>query len=339
MNAHPRLDLFVPALPAPERAPAPLRRDAAPLALAPDRAPPASADAPESVARSAPAPARARIPWRPLAVMASLAIHAAAGWAFATRMTGASLDTPAEDAVAVAIVLDMPPATVAAPPPPFVLDPAPPPVPAPAIAVPAPPFGLPDTPPSVPAPKRFVPRLPAHVAVLAVPPRIDRPAAETPAPAAKPKPAKAAPKPVGRTDAPARAAAIEPAKAPKPAKAKTAAKPESRAKAATGPTGAAPARARPGASAAEKSAYGGKLLAHLKRHKPRAAGATGSVGLVVTIGRDGGVRGVKVARSSGHAPLDAAARAAARAASPYPRPPEGVGGPTLSFAATMRFDR
>ncbi len=344
MNAHPRLDLYLPAHLAAEPSTRLLRRDAAPLALAPDRAPPASANAPDAVARSAPAPARARIPWRPLAVLASLAIHAAAGWAFATRMTGASLDTPAEDAVAVAIVLDMPPVAVTAPPPPLALDAAPPPVPAPAVAVPAAPFGLPDTPPDVPAPQRFVPRMPAHIAVLAVPPRIDRPAVATPVPAAKVKPAKdkrakAAPEPAGRTEAPVRAPEAAPAKAAKPAKAKSAAKPDPRAKAAAGPAGAAPAKSRPGASAAEKSAYGRKLLAHLTRHKPRAAGASGSVGLVVTIGRDGGVRGVKVTRGSGHAGLDAAARTAARAASPFPRPPEGLGGATMSFAATMRFDR
>lgn len=344
MNAHPRLDLFVPALPAPERAPAPLRRDAGMLPHAPDRAVPATTVAPDADATASHRLSRAPRDWRPLAIFASLAIHAAASWAFVTHPTGASLDTPAEDSVAVAIVLDMPPVAVTAPPPPFVLDAAPPHVPAPAVAVPAAPFGLPDTPPDVPAPQRFVPRMPAHIAVLAVPPRIDPPAAATPAPAAKVKPAKvkrakAAPDPAGQTEAPVRAPEAAPAKAPKPAKAKSAARPEPRSKAAAGPAGAAPAKSSPGASAAEKSAYGRKLLAHLTRHKPRAAGASGSVGLVVTIGRDGGVRGVKVTRGSGHAGLDAAARTAARAASPFPRPPEGLGGATMSFAATMRFDR
>jgi len=122
------------------------------------------------------------------------------------------------------------------------------------------------------------------------------------------------------------------------------------------PTGRTPQRDTPtpnrpvaagrsgGATAGAEASFARRLLAHVERHKrypPEAArrGITGAARLSITIDRSGRLSGARITARSGHAVLDEAALAVARRAAPYPRPPEGVGGATISFAVTLRFSR
>lgn len=104
------------------------------------------------------------------------------------------------------------------------------------------------------------------------------------------------------------------------------------------------ASAKGGASAGAAAKYGQRLLSHVERHKryPQAAARqkiTGATKLAITIDRSGQLAGAKVAVGSGHTILDEEAVAVARRAAPYPRPPDGVGGGTISFSVTLRFKR
>lgn len=135
------------------------------------------------------------------------------------------------------------------------------------------------------------------------------------------KPEKAAPKPVPAASA-----------------SKTEAKRPAKTQAGSGASGAA--AASPGAEAA----YGRKLLAHIERRKrypaaARAANATGSVRLSISIDRNGQLRGARVTGGSGHKILDEEALATARRAAPYPAPPDSVGGKSYSFSVTLRFSK
>ena len=101
---------------------------------------------------------------------------------------------------------------------------------------------------------------------------------------------------------------------------------------------------RGGASAGEKAAYAARLNSHLQRFQRYPAeaqreGVTGSARMAITIDRGGRLLSSRLAGSSGSAILDEAAKATASRASPYPPPPDGIGGRTLTFAATIRFRR
>lgn len=97
-----------------------------------------------------------------------------------------------------------------------------------------------------------------------------------------------------------------------------------------------------GATAGEKAAYARRLVSHVERYKryPRAAARrniAGAAGVSITIDRQGRLAGARLSKSSGHAVLDEEALAVARRAAPYPAPPEGAGGQTLTFSVTLRF--
>jgi len=99
-----------------------------------------------------------------------------------------------------------------------------------------------------------------------------------------------------------------------------------------------------GATAGAEAGFARRLLAHVERHKryPPAAARqriTGATRLSITINRSGDLSGARITARSGHAILDDEALAVARRAAPYPRPPDGVGGATISFAVTLRFNR
>jgi protein TonB len=101
---------------------------------------------------------------------------------------------------------------------------------------------------------------------------------------------------------------------------------------------------RGGAGAGEKAAYAARLRSHVQRFERYPAeaernGVTGSARIMITIDRGGRLVSSRLAASSGSAILDDAARATAERASPYPPPPDGIGGRTLTFAATVRFRR
>lgn len=164
------------------------------------------------------------------------------------------------------------------------------------------------------------------------------PTEAVPIPTPRPQPPAPA-KPARAQNRTAKSGPGHPAKAAPTAKQTTSAQPKTAARsqpAQAGRTG--------GATAGEKAAYARRLMRHVERYKryPKAAerqGITGAAGLSITIDRAGALAGARLARGSGHAILDDEALAVARRAAPYPRPPEGVGGGTVSFAVTLRFSR
>ncbi|MCR4269503.1 energy transducer TonB, partial [Nitratireductor sp. ZSWI3] len=99
-----------------------------------------------------------------------------------------------------------------------------------------------------------------------------------------------------------------------------------------------------GASKGEQAAYARRLLGHVQRYKrypdaARNARASGTARLTITIDRAGRLAGARLRQGSGHAVLDSEALATARRAAPYPKPPEGVGGSTISFSVNLDYRR
>jgi TonB family protein len=96
-----------------------------------------------------------------------------------------------------------------------------------------------------------------------------------------------------------------------------------------GRAAAAPPAAFAAVSPAAASSYRGQAIAHLTRFKryPSGAELRGAEGTpVVSFSLDGGGRVVAVAlaRSSGHADIDAETVAMVRRAAPFPAPPAGA---------------
>ena len=261
------------------------------------------------------------------------------------------LSLQAQDAVIADLVAawDRPPAPVAQPaamavpdlpPPPRtraasdvvpVITPAAPPTATPHRAEPAPsfPVALP-APPPVPAPQRQdappsqATAVPAPEAVALSSPA--KPKARHAQPAAPTKPAASA-KPAGT---------MKPS-APLPAQ--KAAGAGGGALAGKGGSGAA-ASLSAGRSDDLRAAWVATIRTRIERHKahpPAARGASGTVGLRLTISRSGQLAGVKVAKSSGHAALDAAALRAVTAAGAFPPAPQGLADPQYVFALSMKF--
>lgn len=88
--------------------------------------------------------------------------------------------------------------------------------------------------------------------------------------------------------------------------------------------------------------WGARIRQQIERRKryPRAArGATGRAVVMVTVARDGGLRGVSLAASAGHPALDQAAVQSVRAAGRFPAAPQGLGAPSYSFRLPIGFDR
>lgn len=79
-------------------------------------------------------------------------------------------------------------------------------------------------------------------------------------------------------------------------------------------------------------AYASKVWSALARHKPRA-GQSGSALVMFAIGENGGVRGLRIGRSSGNARIDQLALATVRDAAPFPPPPSG----TASYSIRIDF--
>jgi len=159
----------------------------------------------------------------------------------------------------------------------------------------------------------------------------------------KPKPVQNASKTRETQDVRAKAKAPKKAEARKaqPQRRKTSTGSGSRKTKKAAPT-STPRQAAREASPAAKASYAKKLLRHVERRKryPRAAAGkriSGATRLAITINRSGSLVGARVTGSSGHRVLDDAAVATARRAAPFPRPPQGVGGSTISFSVTLRF--
>ena len=90
------------------------------------------------------------------------------------------------------------------------------------------------------------------------------------------------------------------------------------------------------------SEWGATIRSRIERRKsyPGAAGgASGPVGLSLTVSREGALIAAAVGRSSGNAALDAAALAAVRRAGGFPAAPQGLTKPSYAFTLTINFSR
>jgi len=96
------------------------------------------------------------------------------------------------------------------------------------------------------------------------------------------------------------------------------------------------------AAAAALPSYRDRLAAHLARYKQypssaKSAGTQGTAMLSFTVGRHGQVLGSGLARSSGHADLDAETLAMIRRAQPLPSFPPEITQASLSFTVPVHF--
>jgi periplasmic protein TonB len=188
-------------------------------------------------------------------------------------------------------------------------------------------------PQETPPPAEAAPASPSPAELTVPPPQIVSPSAP-PVAAAKPKPVvKPKPKPVvveeeeddqptaAEVRAKARAKHLAEVRAKRLEEARVGKAQEARHAMRRGaPDGAGP-------SGVSRGDYAGLLLAEVNRHRfypsaARAEGATGGVGVAFTIGPSGRVVSQAITRSSGHAALDAAARAILSAVQ-APPPPGG----------------
>lgn len=92
----------------------------------------------------------------------------------------------------------------------------------------------------------------------------------------------------------------------------------------------------------EEVRWEGAILARIegKKRYPKAALRVGTQDIVMlrlVLDREGHVVRAEVARSGGHAPLDAEVLALARRAGPYPRPPASVAGETVALLVPVEF--
>lgn len=74
-----------------------------------------------------------------------------------------------------------------------------------------------------------------------------------------------------------------------------------------------------------------------KRYPSAARGASGTVQVSLTVGRDGALRAVSVVGSSGHPPLDEAALRAVKSARRFPQAPRQLTDATYTFTLAMQF--
>lgn len=93
---------------------------------------------------------------------------------------------------------------------------------------------------------------------------------------------------------------------------------------------------------ANRSNYAGRIVAHLQKHKhyPKEAAdkrLTGIAMLTFSISADGRLKSVSLRGSSGAAPLDQAALATVKRASPFPAIPQEAGVSSMTFTVPLRY--
>ena len=84
------------------------------------------------------------------------------------------------------------------------------------------------------------------------------------------------------------------------------------------------------------SNYRGRVQSHLARYKRKVGSSKGRVVVSFSLSRSGGVRGVRVVRSSGNGSIDRAAVRMVKRASPFPRMPAG-GPASMRFSVPIRY--
>lgn len=168
-------------------------------------------------------------------------------------------------------------------------------------------------------------------------------AAPRPAPATVAQPAPKQPMAPARADAAPAAPEAAPAPPKRVAKPSVAAAPKAARKPASqagdGGTGET-TQAKSAGSADARDGWLSAIRARVERRKayPAAAGgAEGRVTLQLTVDRAGRLKAVGVARSSGHALLDAAALRAVKAAGRFPKAPGAVTETAVTFNLPLRF--
>jgi len=83
--------------------------------------------------------------------------------------------------------------------------------------------------------------------------------------------------------------------------------------------------------------YAGIVRARIARNRPSGRGRRGTAVVRFAISRSGGLRYVRLSRSSGNGTLDRAAVSSVRRAAPFPRPPRGMSAGQRTFSIPFRF--
>ena len=91
------------------------------------------------------------------------------------------------------------------------------------------------------------------------------------------------------------------------------------------------------ASSGAVNAYGGRVRARILSRAPSGGGGKGRTVVSFGVSKSGGLRFVRVSRSSGNPGLDRKALSAVRRASPFPKPPSGASNRQLTFSISFRF--
>lgn len=91
-----------------------------------------------------------------------------------------------------------------------------------------------------------------------------------------------------------------------------------------------------GAGAGAVRSYGARVRARILANRP-PGGGVGRTVVTFGVSGAGGLRFVRLARSSGDSSLDRAAVAAVRRSQPFPRPPKGATGGQLTFSISFNF--
>ena len=106
-----------------------------------------------------------------------------------------------------------------------------------------------------------------------------------------------------------------------------------------GNKGKAETNVAPGVRAKALAVWGAKIRSQVERRKrhPKGTRAGGTVGLRLSVARDGRLQSVSVVRSSGHAALDNAAAAAVQRAGRFKAAPKELSKAAYSFSLSMNF--
>lgn len=173
------------------------------------------------------------------------------------------------------------------------------------------------------------------VADLSLPPPPPEPEPE-PEPKPEPKVAKAEPKPEKKPEKKVEKKK-EPVKAAEKPKEKAEDKPKEKAKekkaASAGATGAKESAKAKGGAEMSPAAFHKAVIKKINRTKKKRVSDRGTVLVVFSIAKDGGLASVRVGQSSGSAELDQIAVDHIRRSAPFPAPPPGEG-KNLSFKFT-----
>jgi protein TonB len=100
---------------------------------------------------------------------------------------------------------------------------------------------------------------------------------------------------------------------------------------------AANASLAPGVRQSLMAEWGADIRSHIDRAKPRGSGR-GVVSVMLNVGRDGTLRSVSVAQSSGQRTLDQMAVTIVRSVGRMPSAPAGLAEPSYTFRVPIRFN-